>query len=90
MDETGHGQAGDLHEYLTIIRGRKWTIILVTLLVIGSAIGFSNLQTPAYTGETRVLVEPLPTNQVTAADTPSLADSKRMRTRVGISIGVGR
>jgi len=69
MDETGPGQAGDLREYLTIIRGRKWTIILVTLLVIGSAIGFSYLQTPTYTGETRVLVEPLPTNQATAAVT---------------------
>ncbi len=69
MDESQHGQVGDLREYLSVLRARKWTIILVTLLVVGSAVGFSYLQTPQYTAEARVLVEPLPTNQATAAVT---------------------
>ena len=69
MDEAERSQIGGLREYLTVLRARKWTIILVTLLVIGSAIGFSYLQTPQYTAEARVLVEPLPTNQATAAVT---------------------
>jgi len=70
MDENQHGQAGDLREYLSVLRARKWTIILVTLLVVGSAVGFSYLQTPQFTAEARVLVEPLPTNPTTAAVTP--------------------
>ncbi len=69
MDENQHGQVGDLREYLAVLRARKWTIILATVLVVGSAIGFSYLQTPLYTAEARVLVEPLPTNQATAAVT---------------------
>lgn len=69
MDENQHGQSGDLREYLSVLRARKWTIILVTLMVVGSAIGFSYLQTPQFTAEARVLVEPLPTNQATAAVT---------------------
>ena len=67
MTEIQPGPAGDLREYLAVLRARKWTVILVTLLVVGSAIGLSYLQTPQYTGEARVLVEPLPTNQATAA-----------------------
>jgi capsular exopolysaccharide synthesis family protein len=48
--------APDLREYLAILRYRKWTILLITALVVGSAMYFSYRQTPIYQSETRVLV----------------------------------
>lgn len=52
----------DLREYLAILRIRKWTIILITLLVTGAALYFSYEQTPLYTSEARVLVTPIQTD----------------------------
>lgn len=52
--------APDLREYLAILRYRKWTILLVTVLVVASALFFSFQQTPTYESETRVLVRPSP------------------------------
>lgn len=48
----------DLREFLTILRNRKWSIGLLTLLVVGAAIFFTFRETPEYTSETRVLVLP--------------------------------
>lgn len=48
---------GQLREYLAILRHRKSSIILVTLLVVGGAMLFSVRQTPMYTSEARVLVQ---------------------------------
>lgn len=47
----------DLREYIAILKARRWTILLVTILVLGAAIGFSATQTPMYTAQARVLVE---------------------------------
>lgn len=60
--EAAQGQAVDLREYLAVLRARKWTILLVAALVIGSALFFSYQQTPRYTAESRVLVAALATN----------------------------
>lgn len=62
MDEVRADQPIDLRGYLAVLRVRKWTIILVTLLVTGSALFFSFSQTPLYTAAARVLVEPIQTN----------------------------
>jgi uncharacterized protein involved in exopolysaccharide biosynthesis len=35
-------------EYLRVLWRRKWTIIIVTVLAVGAAIGFSKSQTPTY------------------------------------------
>jgi succinoglycan biosynthesis transport protein ExoP len=48
-----------LREYLAVLRVRKWTIILCVVLITGAAVGFSAMQTPLYSAETRVLVEPI-------------------------------
>ena len=56
MDESEQNQVS-LREYLSIIRVRKWTIILSTCLVMATAVGFSLMQTPLYTAQARVLVE---------------------------------
>jgi succinoglycan biosynthesis transport protein ExoP len=53
-----------LREYLGILRMRKWTILLVALLVVGGAVFYSLRQTPVYRSEARLLVE------TTAAQAP--------------------
>lgn len=50
----------ELRRYLTIVRNRKWTIIVVVLLCVGLAIGQSLRQTPLYRAQARVLVQPVP------------------------------
>jgi capsular exopolysaccharide synthesis family protein len=46
----------DLREYLAVLRRRKWSILLVTVLVVGAALAFSLSQTPLYTARAKVLV----------------------------------
>ena len=48
----------DLREYIAILRHRKCSILLVTLLVTGSAVFFSLRAIPVYTSEARVQVLP--------------------------------
>ena len=62
-----------LREYLAVLRYRKWTIILITALVVASALGFSFLQTPQYEAEAKVLVRPVTVSpQSTAPALPNL------------------
>ncbi|MFN2490078.1 MAG: polysaccharide biosynthesis tyrosine autokinase [Actinomycetota bacterium] len=46
-----------LREYLTILRVRKWWIVLATVLVVGSALAYSLQQTPIYVSEAQVFVD---------------------------------
>jgi capsular exopolysaccharide synthesis family protein len=50
----------DLRSYLATLRARRWTILLITALTLGAAIGASLLQEPLYSSTARVLVQPLP------------------------------
>jgi capsular exopolysaccharide synthesis family protein len=47
----------EVGDYLAILRARKWTVILVTLLTTGSALAFSLTQQKVYTATARVLVQ---------------------------------
>lgn len=58
-------ESADLRHYLGILKSRKWTILVVTAVVIASALLLSYRQTPLYQAEARVLVNPLPTATVT-------------------------
>jgi capsular exopolysaccharide synthesis family protein len=58
QQEPAQTAAPDLREYLAILRYRKWTIFVITALVMASALFFSLRQTPIYESETRVLVRP--------------------------------
>jgi succinoglycan biosynthesis transport protein ExoP len=58
QQESAPPAAPDLREYLAILRYRKWTILLITAVVVASALFFSFRQTPIYESETRVLVRP--------------------------------
>ncbi len=70
MDGTTTENTVDLREYLAILRARKWTILLVTCLVLGSALYFSLSQAPVYTAQAKVLVEPLPSEVVVPQPDP--------------------
>jgi capsular exopolysaccharide synthesis family protein len=54
----------DLRAYAAVLRRRKWTILLVTLLTVGASLFFSLRQTPMYQASARVLVKPLNPNQI--------------------------
>jgi tyrosine-protein kinase len=48
-----------IREYLSILMLRKWSILLVTFLVLGAALLFSSQQNPVYSSEARFLVKPV-------------------------------
>lgn len=47
----------DLRDYLRLIRRRKWSIIVTTVVVVGAALTLSLLQTPMYRAEAQILVQ---------------------------------
>lgn len=53
--------AAGLREYLGILRTRKTSILIVTLLVVASALAYSYRQPPLYRSEAKVLVKPFNT-----------------------------
>jgi succinoglycan biosynthesis transport protein ExoP len=48
----------DLRDYIAVLRRRKWTILLATLLVCLAALGLSLSQTPVYQSSVRLVLEP--------------------------------
>lgn len=60
----------DLHEYIRVIRSRKWEIILVTAVVVVATLAFTFRQTPIYQGEAKVLVNALTTPNSSGAGIP--------------------
>jgi succinoglycan biosynthesis transport protein ExoP len=66
-----------LREYLAVLRYRKWSIIMVTALVVASALGFSFLQTPQYEAEAKVLVRPVTVSPQAAAPVPPNLETER-------------
>ncbi|MDQ3952273.1 MAG: polysaccharide biosynthesis tyrosine autokinase [Actinomycetota bacterium] len=61
MERNAEGTAANLREYLVILRNRKTSIALVTLLVFASALAYSLRQPPLYRSEAKVLVKPFNT-----------------------------
>lgn len=57
MIESYEDQPLDLRKYLAILRARKWTILLVTILVTSLAIFWSYRQEPSYTASARLLLK---------------------------------
>jgi len=47
----------ELRDYLRVLRRRKWSVLLVTLLVVAAAVGVSLVQTPVYQGSAEILVQ---------------------------------
>lgn len=88
--------APSLREYLAILRYRKWTVLLTTLLVVGAALFFSVRQTPMYESETRVLVRPralapdIAATPVNLETERALIDSAAVASRVRQESGIQR
>lgn len=60
MDETPEQDSIDLHEYIEILRLRKWTVIIFLVLTVAAAMAASFAQTPLYRAEARLLIQPQP------------------------------
>jgi len=63
--------SGDLRSYVGIVRRRKWSLILVTLITLAAAAVFSYRQTPMYRSTESVQVKPLDPNQALRVATPT-------------------
>ena len=57
------GAESQLLGYARVIRRRKWSVIIVTALAVGVALGLSWLQTPVYQASTTILLQPAQTQQ---------------------------
>jgi capsular polysaccharide biosynthesis protein len=55
-------------EGLAVLRRRKWSLILITALVVGSTMAFSFRQTPVYASTAKVLVKPISASQLVAGN----------------------
>lgn len=47
----------DVSHYLTVLRRRKWILVLATALIVAAAVGVSWLQTPVYESHSRVIIQ---------------------------------
>lgn len=56
--QSEHPSGLELRDYFRILSQRKWTAILVLLLVVGGALALSYQQAPVYESEAQVLVPP--------------------------------
>jgi polysaccharide biosynthesis transport protein len=46
-----------LRDFLVVLGFRKWTVLVITAIAVGAALGVSYQQTPTYESETQVLVK---------------------------------
>ncbi|MBW3665434.1 MAG: polysaccharide biosynthesis tyrosine autokinase [Actinobacteria bacterium] len=60
MDETQPytGDVLDLRDYLTVLKRRKWTVLVTVVLVVAAAMAFTLRQDPLYTARAELVVEP--------------------------------
>jgi capsular exopolysaccharide synthesis family protein len=63
LTERSHGAPGteDFRQYVAVLRRRKWSIALVTIVTVGAALFFSFRQTPIYHSTAQVFVRPVTT-----------------------------
>lgn len=68
-------------EYLHTLRRRKWTVLLVTVIAIGVAIGLSETQSPTYQAQAKLLLVSSPTQSFlgNASATPVNIDDEIQR-----------
>lgn len=52
--------ASELRQYIAVVKTRKWTIVIVTLMTIVLALSLSSRQTPLYVAEAQLLLTPNP------------------------------
>jgi capsular exopolysaccharide synthesis family protein len=73
----------DLRRFGSLLRVRKWTIVLVTAAVLGTTLLFSLRQTPIYVSQASVLVLVQPGQN--APDGPNMATEKRIASSAAVA-----
>jgi len=74
-------EAPNIRQYVGVIKRHKWTISLITVLVIVAALVFTYLQPPQYSASAQVLVQPI----VISADENVDEDALNLETEVLIA-----
>ena len=75
-----------VRDYVAVLLRRRWTVVLVCLMVAGAALAFSLLKTPIYEAQTRLL---LGANQTTIDDGGfgQYIDPNRIQTEIQVLLG---
>lgn len=74
-----------IREYLAILRLRKWSILLVTVLVLGAALLFSSQQDPVYSSESRFLVKPVSISGEEGAATLNMETERQLAASTAVA-----
>jgi len=74
-------EAPNIRQYVGVIKRHKWTISLITVLIIAAALVFTYLQPPQYSASAQVLVQPI----VISADENVDEDALNLETEVLIA-----
>ena len=74
-----HGM--QLADYVWVIRRRKWLVVLATLIVAGTALAASLIQTPVYQARARLLLQP---SQSPFADQSTFLDPSFVDTQIEV------
>jgi succinoglycan biosynthesis transport protein ExoP len=64
-------ESADIRALLSVVRGYKWSILVITALTVGSALFFSFRQTPIYEATAQVLVTPTNVSQLVQGGVPA-------------------
>jgi succinoglycan biosynthesis transport protein ExoP len=75
--------AVELRRFGSLLKERKWTIVLVTAAVLGTALLLSFRQTPSYSSQATVLVQVPPGES--APDGPNMATEKRIASSAAVA-----
>lgn len=86
MDAESEPRELELRDYLLVIRRRKVTIVLTTLVVVLAALAFSFLQTTTYRATAEVLLQPRASEQIFAPSQQQnvTPDSTRVQTEIQV------
>lgn len=68
----------NLREYFAVIKNRKWSLLIVTILVCGIALAVSFRQTPLYRAEAKVLVKSVPLRGASFGSIPNLETEREL------------
>jgi capsular exopolysaccharide synthesis family protein len=68
----------NLREYMGVIKTRKWSLLIVTILVCGIALFLSFRQTPLYRSQAKVLVKAVPLRSGSFSSIPNLETEREL------------
>src|SRR5688572_27140590 len=84
MSEAPQGTTMDLRDYVRVLKRRKLTIALTTLVIVGAALALSFTQTPVYASTTKILVAPRLAEQLTGTGTGASQTERGIETEIEV------